>query len=374
MKNKMSVLLTLLLISTLLLTACSAAVPQKDYDALETERDALVTERDAAVAELNASQKEIDDLQEELDTALEQIDDMQGERDSALAELDDIQDERDSALAEVKELQDGKDSTLAQVQVLQDEINGLKAERDTTQAEITSLKAEIEDLQEQIGTSAMSLVAEEAWETAEERYKILRGSIDFNLEGLAPWVELPEKPSWFDSVHICSTTLVKKSDAFEAVCIISIPGQKIFMSLSDYEEMKTVVCRGGSKEYVTTFIKDEDGNIVEIEMLVDKSSTTLSWTEVEGEELFKAVVAGQIYEVPWSEDAAEFESFCSDFIKWLGSIGRTGGLVAASDQPIMFLGMGVLSNLSGKVYAMGWLEIVQRIVTDFMEGVPASCY
>lgn len=374
MKRKASVIMALLLTSLLLLTGCPATVPQEEYDALSAERDALMTERDARVAQLNAAQKKIEGLQAERDSALSQITDLLSKQDTTLTELADLQSEQEKSLAEIADLQAERDTVLSQIADLQGERDAALSEIAQLQAELDTALAQIANLQEQIGTTTTSVLVEEAWDTAVERYTSLRESIDFDLEGLAPWVKLPERPAWFDSARICSAVLVDEPGAFEAVCLITSPDQQLFMSLSEYEGMKTVVCRGGSQEYVTTIARDEEGNITEVTMLAGDSLSILTWTEVEGEKVFNANVDGEIYEVPWSDDPTEFENFCTGTVHWLGTTDKTEGLIVASDQPLMLLGMGVLSNLSGIVFTMGWLEIAQRLATDFMEGVPASCY
>ena len=374
MKRKASVILALLLISSMLLTSCNGGVPQEDYDAMKAERDAMMAERDARVAELNNAQGEIADLQDERDSTLVEMDNLQSERDMTLAEITDLKSEQRTALSKIADLQAERDTALGEADSLQVEMDNLMTEKNTILAEIANLEAEINDLQEQVGTTATSVLAEEAWDTAVERYTTLRESIDFDLEGLTPWIKLPEKPAWLDSVRMCSAVLVDKRDEFEAVCLLTLPDQQLLMSLSEYEEVKTVVCRGGSQEYLTTITRDEDGNIIEVTMLAGESSSTLSWTEVGGDKLFKASVDGEIYEAPWSDDPVEFENFCSDIVNWLGTIDKTGGLIPVSDQPMMLLSLGLLSNRSGIVFTMTWLEIAQRLITDFMEGVPASCY
>jgi outer membrane murein-binding lipoprotein Lpp len=372
MKRKFGAILTLFLISSMLLSSCSATVPQQEYDAMKAKRDALVTERDGKVAELNAAQKEIDDLQKERDSALAQVEDLQDEQDAAGERLDELQDEYNVAQAQITSLRNEMDTAQAQIASLQDQRDTILAEIAELQAQRDLDQAQIESLQEQIGTPTTSVLVEEAWDAAVERYLTIRENIDFNLEGLASWVRLPEKPTWFDSARICSIVLADEPGAYESLCIITLPEKNIFMSLSEYDGITTAVCRGTSQEYLLTVTRGADGKIAEVKMLSGKSLSTLSWTEVGGDKFFEASVDEDTYEVPWSDDATEFESICAGFVSWLGTIEKTGGLIAASDQPMMFLGMGGLHASLRIPILADWRIITSRILVDIMHGVPSS--
>ena len=372
MKRKMSAIIVLLLTTSLLITSCNGSVPQEEYDAITAARDTLMAERDTKAAELSEAQEEKGNLQRERDAAMADLSNLQSKQDTSLAELAELQRERDAALAQIEDLQGKRDTALA-------EITALQAERDTALTEIVNLQgerdaalAEIEDLQELAGVPTISILTEEAWDTAVERYTTLRESIDFNLEEVAPWVKLPERPVWLDSARVCSAVLADEPGAFETVCLITLPDQQLFMSLYEYKGITTALCRGSSQEYLMTVARDEAGTISEVTMLASESSSILTWTEVGGDKFFRASVDGEIYEVPWSDDPPNLESFCGGFVNWLGTIDKTGGLIAAQDQPLMFLGLGGLHKSLHAPFLANWRVIASRVAMDILHGVPAS--
>ncbi|MFC1924557.1 coiled-coil domain-containing protein [Chloroflexota bacterium] len=267
------------------------------------------------------------------------------------------QEEYDAIMAGLNAVQD-------EISILEDDYDALVAELDDLQDEITSLEAEVEDLKGQ--------QVEDAWAMASLRYTTLRDSIAFDLEDLAPWVGLPETPSWLDSAHLCSTILVNEPEAYEAVCLVTLPDQQLFMTLSEYGGITTAMCQGGSQEYLMTINRDLAGNIVEVMMEAGETSTILSWSEVEGEKFFTCNIDEEMYEVPWSDEPGELEDICTGFVNWLSTISMTGGLIAQSDQPLMFLGMGGLYKSLSTSFLANWRVIASRIAVDILHGVPAS--
>jgi len=274
------------------------------------------------------------------------------------------QNEYDAILAELNAAQDEITDLEAERDADQSEIADLETERDAAQAEAARLASEIEDLKDRRVT--------EAWTTASERYTALRDSIGFDLEEIAPWVKLPEKPTWLDNAHLCSTILVDQPGAYEAACLITLPDQQLFMTLSEYGGITTAVCQGSNQEYLMTIIQDGAGDIVQVIMQANEIRSILSWTNVAGEKFFTATVDDEVYEVSWSDEPGELQPICIDFVNWLSTINKTGGLIAPSDQPLMFLGMGGLHTSLSTSLLANWKVIASRVLVDIMHGVPAS--
>jgi len=274
------------------------------------------------------------------------------------------QEEYDAVVAEVNAAQDEIASLEAERDSIQDMVASMEAERDAAQAEATRLEAELADLKDQR--------VEEAWMIASERYTTLRDSIGFNLEEIAPWVKLPEMPNWLDTAHLCSTILVDEPGAYEAACLITLPDEQLYMTLSEYGGITTALCQGSSQEYLMTIIDDGSGNIAEVTMQAGETWAIFNWTEIQDEIFFTATVDGVVYEVPWSDKPGDLEPICMEFVNWLGTINKTGGLITSSDQPLLFLGMGGLHASLSPSFLANWRVIASRVLVDILQGVPAS--
>jgi len=261
-------------------------------------------------------------------------------------------------------IMDNLDAVQDEIASLEETYNAAVANLNDLQDALASLEAEMEDLK--------CHQVEDAWAMASLRYTTLRDSIDFDLEDVAPWVELPDIPDWLDSAHLCSTVLVDEPEAYDAVCLVTLPDQQIFMTLSQYGGITTAMCQGGSQEYLMTISQDLAGNIVDVMMEAGETSAILSWTEVEDEKFFACTVDEEVYEVPWSDEPGELEDICTGFVNWLSTIDMTGGLIAPSDQPLMFLGMGGLHESMSTSFLANWRVIASRIAVDILHGVPAS--
>ena len=259
--------------------------------------------------------------------------------------------------------------------VSQGEYDSVVAEQDAAQTEIASLEAEIEDLNAQIEALTTATLAEEAWDRSQQRHMTVMQNIPFldELVELAPWVEFPNKPAWLDSAQVCSAVLVDEPPAYEAVCLITLPDQQMFVRLSDYNGVTSMICQGGDLDYEITVTQDENGNITEEMIKAGESWSVLSWTEKEGEEIFTANVDGEVFEVLWSDEPDEFADFCSEFVGWLETINKAGGLITPSDQPLVILALGEMSKPPRAEFVVNWGGVARRAVSDLCCGVPQTC-
>jgi len=321
MKRKvMLIAVVLLLAVTLVLVGCTPSVPQEVYDAV--------------VAERNAAQVEIANLEADLDAAQADI--------------------------------EGLEADLSSAQV---DIEGLEADLSSAQAGIANLETELADLRSDIAS-----IVEESWDIAEQRYTLLRGNIDFDLEEMAPWLELAERPDWIDAAHLCSDTLVNEPPVYEAVCLVKLSDQRMFANLSENAQVTTMICRGASQDYEMIVTRNEDGDIIKMGMQAGESWCHLDWTTAESLEYLTAQVNGKLKSFIWSDEPVEAEDIFLAITNWLETINETGGLVAPADQPLMFLALGELSKPPRAAFiCSAWGEIIRRAAIDIFCGVPASC-
>ena len=330
MIRKAIIPIVLLLVSLVVLSGCAARVSQEIYDAMVTERD----------------------------TALAEIVNLEAERDAAQAELVNVEAERDAAQAEIANLEVERDTTQAEI--------------DSLGAEIASLEAEIDDLEEQIDVLTTLRFIEEAWDTAEYRYRVLREDLEFDAEGSAPWLRLFSKPTWFNSVHLSSATLVDEPPTYEAVCLIKRPNQRMLSILSEDTEVTSMISKGGSQDYEMTITRDEDGNISKMSMTAGESWVHLDWTTVGELEYLTAQVNGRLKSFIWSSEPDEFEDIFLAMTSWLEEIDETGGLIEPSDRPLMFLALGELSKPPRAEFVVDWAGVARRVTIDLFCGIPAG--
>jgi len=338
MKRKAIVAMVVLLASSLVLSGCAAKVSQEEYDSVVAERDAAQASIASVVAERDAAQARIANLV--------------AERDAAQAEVANLVAERDAA---------------------QPEVANLVAEIANLEVEIANLEAEIEDLQSQIETLSTTTVVEKAWDGAQQRYATLRGNIGFDLEELAPWLELPDKPTWLGSARLSSILLVDEPLVYEAVALITLTRQQMFAKLSVSYYVTSMTWRGGNRDYEMTLTKHENGDIHRVTMKAGESQCNLTWTAGDGGVSVFVEVNESWKVFSWSNDADELVDIYSDMVSWLEEIDEAGGLIAPSDQPLMFLAMGELSKPPYAEFVVDWAGAARRIAIDIFLGVPASC-
>jgi len=310
MKRKVIVAMVVLLASSLALGGCAAKVSQEEYDSVVAERDA------------------------------------------AQAEIANVAAERDAAQAEIA---------------------NVVAERDAAQVEITNLEAKIEDLQGQIETLSTTTLVEEAWDRAQQRYATLRENIGFDLEELAPWLELPDRPTWLGSARLSSILLVDEPSVYEAVTLITLTRQQMFAKLSVLYDVTSMEWKGGSRDYEMTLTKRKNGDIHRVTMKAGESQYNLTWTAEDGGVSVFAEANESWRVFSWSNDPDELVNIYSDMISWLEEIDEAGGLIAPSDQPLAFLALGELSKPPYAEFVVDWAGAARRIVIDIFLGVPASC-
>jgi len=277
----------------------------------------------------------------------------------------------DSAVAD-------RDAAQTQITTLQNDIADLESQldaattaRDAARDQVTNLQTQIDDLSASIPTPS----AEEAWDRAQQRHHTIMQEIPFlsELEAMAPWIKFPDKPDWLDSAGLCSTILSDDPTAYEAVCVVTTDTQQMLVSLSDFGNMTSMICQGGSVNYEITVSRDPDGKIMQEMMRAGDSWITLDWIDTGIEEILMADVNGLLFEAPWSEDPAEAVAMFSDLAAWLDTIGMAGGLIKAQDQPLVIIALGQLRQPPFAALSINWIEVLQRAVSDFMEGVPQTC-
>jgi len=277
--------------------------------------------------------------------------------------------ELDTARSEIASLK-------ATIEDLNAQIDSLTTERDAARSEIASLKATI-DLYAQIDALTIDTVVEEAWDRTELRYTKLRQNMPFldKLIELAPWLELPDKPTWLDSAQVCSAVLVDEPPVYEGVCIVTAPDQQIFMRIADRDNFTSVLCQGGSKDIESTITWDETGAIVEMTGKVGESSYILDWTRKGADiYLFGAILDGQMFEALWPEEPRQMTSVFSEFVGWLETIDRAGGLYPPSDQPLMFIALGELSKPPRAELEVGDHPWWARAAQELLCGIVCSVY
>jgi cell division protein FtsB len=323
-KRRTILAVVLLLASLLVFNSCASEVSQEEYQAL--------------VADLDAAQAKIANLE---------------------AQIADINTQQEEQIAQ-----------------LNAQIETLTSERDAAQTEIANLEAQVQDLSAQVEALTSTAPIEEAWERAKERHTSVMSGIPFldDLLDLAPWVEFPDKPAWFDSAQICSATLADKAEGYEGACLVKSPGQQMLISVYEADEVVSMFCLGGSLDYEMTIILDDTGNIIEEFFSAGDTHCSITWSEEGGEEFFSANMNGEVFQVLWSEDIDDLATFCADFTGWLQSIDKAGGLILPSDQDLIILGLGELKGaLPPPVPLSIKGEIIKRAVSDICCGVPQTC-
>ena len=279
-------------------------------------------------------------------------------------EYDSVVDEVNAAKVEIAALEAERDAD-------QDEIAGLEAERDAAQAEAARLTAEVEDLDSSLAIQAV----EEAWDRAQQRHNMIMQEIPFldELEEIAPWIRFPDKPAWFDSARVCSTILADDPVAYEGVCIVITDTQQMLVRLSDFGTMTSMICQGSSVDYEITMVRNESGQIIQEMMRAGESLIVLDWIDTGIDEILIANVNGEIFEAPWSEEPDYALGLFSDLADWLEAIDMTGGFIEPQDQPLVIIALGELRQPPYDTLSLDIIEILQRAVSDFMEGVPQTC-
>lgn len=303
---------------------------------------------------------------------------------SCAAEVSQEEYEYYSVVAELDLAQSDITSLKAWIEDLNAQIDGLTNERDAARSDVASLKAEIQDLNAQIEDPdaqiealASATVVEEAWDLTELRYTILRQNIPFldKLMELAPWLELPEKPTWLDSVQVISAVLVDEPPVYEGVCIVTAPDQQIFMRLAYRDNYTSVQYQGGSKDIESTITWDDNGAITKIMGKVGESLYILDWTR-KGPDifLFGAILDDHMFEALWPEEPRQIATVLSDFVGWLETINRDGGLYPPSDQLLMFIALGELSKPPRAELEDGNHPWWARVAQDLLCGSVSSVY
>ena len=223
------------------------------------------------------------------------------------------------------------------------------------------------------GTAGPSV--EEAWDTAKQRHTTITQEIPFlgELEAMAPWIRFPEKPHWFGSARLCSVVLKEDPADYEAACIVSSGTEQMLVRLIDDGVVTTMLCEGGSVDYEISIFRDPGGRIVQELMMAGDSMIVIEWLDMGMEELFRANVNGALYEAPWSVDPGYALALFSDIAAWLHAIGMTGGIIEPVDQPLVILALGELRKPPYDALNIDVLEILQRAMSDFMQGVPQTC-
>ena len=351
MKRKVMVGVILLCASSLAISGCAAEVSQAQYESV--------------VSDLNAAQERIAGLEA-------QILDIGSQQETEIAQLNSqigaLATERDAARTEIADME-------AEVAQLNSQIGAFATERDTAQTEITSLQSEVEALRAQVEILASVTLVEEAWDKAKERHTAVMNDTPFldELLDLAPWVEFPAKPEWFDSAVIYSATLVDEPQSYERVCIVKTPGQQMFVRLLEGNGVVSMICRGGSLDYEMTITQDENGNVVKERFTAGEAYCVISWTGEEGEELFRANVNGDVFEFLWPDDPEKFAGFYVTFVGWLQKIDTAVPLILPSDEPLVILALGELKKPLHLPIQLSTGEIVKRVVSDVCCGVPQTC-
>ena len=137
------------------------------------------------------------------------------------------QEEYDSVLAELTAVQAGIADLQAEIEDLSAELETLPATTAALQDNIADLEAKIEEVCARPEAPVPATSAAEAWDRAHQRHTAVMQNIPFadELVELAPWIEFPDKPAWFDSIRLCSAILVEETEGWEGVCIATAPGQ-----------------------------------------------------------------------------------------------------------------------------------------------------
>jgi len=89
-------------------------------------------------------------------------------------------------------------------------------------------------------------------------------------------------------------------------------------------------------------------------------------------ELFKADINGEVFKAQWSEVPENYASFSREFVSWLESMDKAGGLISSSDQGLIILGLGALREPLYLPIELSWSEIAKRAVSNICFGVPPT--
>jgi len=270
--------------------------------------------------------------------------------------------------------QEEYDAIMAGLNTVQDDIASLEDDYDALATELGSVQDDIATFEEEIENLRDNRV-EEAWDRAQQRHTTIVQEIPFldELEEMAPWVVFPDKPEGFDCARLCSMILDDDPTAYDAVCIVTIGTQEMYVRLSDTGPVTIMTCRGGTVDYEITITRNEEGKIIQEMMMAGESLIVIDWIDTGIEEIFRANVNGILFEAPWSEDPVEALALFSDLSLWLESIGMDGGLIKPPDQYLVIIALGELRQPPFNTLDITIIEILQRAVSDFMEGVPQTC-
>lgn len=321
MKRKIMAAFLLLLASSLAISGCNSWVSREDYESVTDE--------------LNTSRAEIEKLQTH-------ITDMEKEQELQVARLN-------------------------------EKIEALTAERDTAQTRIDELEDQLNYPEVWAETESV-LLMETAWNRAAERYKAMTDIIPIldDLWNVAPWLKFPDKPTWFDSARISSIMLADEFYPYKGLCIVEAPGKQMFITVSESAYILSAIYQGGSQDYEVTVVLDENGSITREILKTGDTECLLTWETVVTGVLFTADINGAVYQIQWSDDPENFASFCANFISWLESIGRDGGLISPSDRNLIILGLGKLQEPAHTPAQLRRNEIFKRAVSDICCGVPQT--
>ncbi len=321
MKRKIMAIFLLLLASSLAISGCNTWVSREDYESVTDE--------------LSTSRAEMEKLQ--------------------------------AHIAEIEKEQE------LQVARLNEQVGALTTERDTAQTRIDELEDQLNYPEVWAKTESV-LLMEAAWNRAAERYKTMTGIAPIldNLWNVAPWLKFPDKPTWFDSARICSKMLSDEFYPYKGLCIVEAPGKQMFITVSESAYILSAIYQGGSQDYEMTVVLDGNGTITQEILKTGDTECLLTWeTGVTGD-IFTADINGAVYQIQWSDDPENFASFCANFVSWLESIGRSGGLISPSDRNLMLLGLGKLQEPARTPAQLRRNEIFKRAVSDICGGVPQT--
>jgi len=203
-------------------------------------------------------------------------------------------------------------------------------------------------------------------------YEAIKENIPFypGLVKKAPWIKIPDKPDWLDSATICSGVLFDTPKIYKAVALIKKPGQTMYIELSRQEGEGSIVCQGGTQDYEMRVIRDTGGEVVEMRMKAGESKAIIKWIKEEKETYFIANVDENELKVVWLDRPDESAELFLYFIDWLTEIGKEGGLIVSSDQPLIFLGLGELGEPFYEELMV--LSVSKYIIADLLGGLPGT--
>ncbi|MFC1924558.1 coiled-coil domain-containing protein [Chloroflexota bacterium] len=176
--------------------------------------------------------------------------------------------------------QEEYDAIMAGLNTVQDDIASLGEDYDALATELGAVKDDIATLEEEIENLRDNRV-EEAWDRAQQRHTTIVQEIPFldELEEIAPWIVFPDKPDWFDCARLCSMILDDDPTAYDAVCIVTIGMQEMYVRLSDIGPVTTMICQGGTVDYDITITRDEEGKIIQEMMSDGESLIVIEWID-----------------------------------------------------------------------------------------------